>query len=84
MLLKIWLISAADTTSRMPLNDNEVVFVDRRYGKNYVKLLHVKREGPVHHIKEIEVNTAIQLNNVKDFMHGMLWFIHCKKVVLVT
>lgn len=54
----------------MPVNDNEVVFVDRHYGKNFVKLLHVKRQGNLHHVKELEVNTAIQLDNVKDYIKG--------------
>lgn len=45
-------------------------FVESRYGKNYVKLLHVKKDGNVHYIKEMEVCTAITLNNHKDYLYG--------------
>ena len=45
-------------------------FVESRYGKNYVKLLQVKKDGNVHYIKEMEVCTAITLNNHKDYLYG--------------
>jgi len=48
----------------------EFTFVDTGYGKNYVKLLHIRREGPVHHIKELEVNTQLTLDNKKDYLFG--------------
>ena len=45
-------------------------FVATRYGKNYVKLLHVRKEGNTHFIKELEVCTAITLNNQKDYLYA--------------
>ena len=52
------------------MSDSDVVFADRQYGKNYVRLLHVRREGRRHYIREIEVNSRLKLNNVKDFVTG--------------
>ena len=49
---------------------SSIEFVDRCYGKNYVRLLHVRRDGDVHHVKELEVSTALSLNNTKDYLHG--------------
>lgn len=43
--------------------------VDDAYGKNNVKLLHVKRDGPVHSIQELEVNTELTLAT-----HKVNWF----------
>jgi len=44
--------------------------VDDAYGKNNVKLLHVKRDGPVHSIQELEVNTELTLATHKDYVNG--------------
>ncbi|KAK2144123.1 hypothetical protein LSH36_783g00006 [Paralvinella palmiformis] len=52
------------------LPDTQVEFVDRGFGKNFVRLLHVKREGTWNRIKEIEVSTKLTLSSVKDFLHG--------------
>lgn len=52
------------------LGDADVQFVDRRYGKNAVRLLYVRREGIRHYIKEVEVNTKITLNDTRDFLRG--------------
>ena len=52
------------------LKDSDVLFVERRYGKNFVRLLYVKRRGAVHEIKEVEVNTALTLNDARDYLHG--------------
>ena len=52
------------------LTDSDVVFAERQYGKNYVRLLHVRREGKRHYIREIEVNSRLKLNSVKDFVTG--------------
>jgi len=52
------------------LPDNEVVFSDRRYGKNYVRLLHVQRDGSWHNIKELEVSTDLTLNDTRDYVFG--------------
>ncbi len=43
--------------------------VENEYGKSYVRLLHLRREGPVHTIREFEVDTSLTLNNVKDYTH---------------
>lgn len=40
------------------------------YGKNYVKLLYLRRDGDIHFVKELEVSTELTLNNVKDYTHG--------------
>lgn len=45
-------------------------WVARGYGKGNVKLLHVRREGPVHTIKEYEVNTQLTLKSDKDYLEG--------------
>lgn len=39
-------------------------------GKSGVKLLHIKREGPVHSIRELEVNTQLTLSSKKDYTTG--------------
>lgn len=43
-------------------------WVVRGYGKSNVKLLYVRREGPVHSIKEYEVNTQLTLDSDKDYL----------------
>ncbi|XP_037822349.1 uricase [Lucilia sericata] len=43
---------------------------DHGYGKDSVKVLHVKRDGPVHSIKEFEVGTHLKLYSKKDYFHG--------------
>lgn len=40
------------------------------YGKNHVKLLHVHRDGPVHTIREYEVDTQLKLDSTKDYLEG--------------
>lgn len=52
------------------LPDAEVEFSDRRYGKNYVRLLHVSRDGGWHRVKEVEVNSKLTLRTTKDFVTG--------------
>lgn len=44
--------------------------VDDSYGKNNVKLLHIKRNGLVHSIQELEVNTELTLATHKDYTEG--------------
>lgn len=43
---------------------------DYGYGKDSVKVLHVKRDGPVHSIKEFEVSTHLKLYSKKDYFYG--------------
>jgi len=45
-------------------------FLDSGYGKSFVKLLHIKREGKCHIIKEFEVGTQLSLESKKDYIHG--------------
>ena len=45
-------------------------FVYTGYGKNYVKLLYLRRDGDIHFVKELEVSTELTLNSVKDYTHG--------------
>ncbi|KAE8739792.1 hypothetical protein FOCC_FOCC014717 [Frankliniella occidentalis] len=40
------------------------------YGKNYVKILKVRRDGLRHSIREYEVNTHLQLDSREDFLRG--------------
>lgn len=35
-----------------------------------VKILHVRREGNIHYIKEFEVNTHLKLYSKKDYLNG--------------
>lgn len=44
--------------------------VDYNYGKSSVKLLHVKKDGARHSIRELEVHTSLKLNSIKDYLHG--------------
>ncbi len=44
--------------------------VDDGYGKNNVKLLHIRREGPLHSIQELEVDTQLTLSSKKDYTNG--------------
>jgi len=45
-------------------------WMNRGYGKNHVKLLHVRRDGAVHTIHELEVNSELTLSTDKDFIEG--------------
>ncbi|EFX89027.1 hypothetical protein DAPPUDRAFT_233847 [Daphnia pulex] len=44
--------------------------VDDAYGKSGVKLLHIKRDGPVHSIRELEVSSQLTLSSKKDYTEG--------------
>ncbi|XP_042215490.1 uricase-like [Homarus americanus] len=45
-------------------------WVERGYGKNSIKLLHVRRDSAVHSIKEFVVSTQLTLASDKDYIHG--------------
>jgi len=45
-------------------------FINRGYGKYWVKLLHRDKNGSTHSIKEYEVSTLITLDSDKDYLHG--------------
>ena len=46
---------------------DEFSIVDKGYGKSWVKLLHVKREGKKHTIREYEVDTKLTLSTENDY-----------------
>ena len=54
---------------------NKYHFIDRKYGKYWVKLLHVNREGAKHSIREYEVNTLLTLDSDKDYTHVRNFFL---------
>ena len=41
--------------------------VENEYGKANVRLLHLRREGIVHSIREFEVDTSLTLDDTKDY-----------------
>lgn len=53
-----------------PNINSEFEFVDTGYGKDFVKLLHIRRDGLTHHIKEFTVNTQLTLESKKDYLFG--------------
>ena len=59
----------------MSMNDSvveveDLKFLDRSYGKNWIKLLYVERNGNIHSIREYEVSSLITLDNVKEYKLG--------------
>merc|ERR1712168_1066171 len=44
--------------------------IESAYGKGGVKILHVSKQGSVHTIRELEVETLLTLNNHKDYETG--------------
>lgn len=49
---------------------HEFEISDTGYGKDHVKILHVRRDNNVHYIKEFEVNTHLKLYSKKDYLNG--------------
>ncbi|CAD6999764.1 unnamed protein product [Ceratitis capitata] len=58
------------TTPAPPNAPHQYTISDYGYGKDSVKVLHVKRNGPVHSIKEFEVGTHLKLYSQKDYYQG--------------
>lgn len=54
----------------MSKSDLKTEFAFSGYGKNFVKLLQLRRKGKVHYVKEMEVSTQLTLNNTKDYLQG--------------
>ncbi|XP_078686594.1 uricase-like [Branchiostoma floridae x Branchiostoma belcheri] len=49
----------------------DVEFTNTEYGKNWVRLLHIRRLGGKHQdIRELEVCTSLTLDSKKDYLHG--------------
>lgn len=70
------LVGAADHKLRLSSSSfkHEFQISDTGYGKDHVKILHVRREGNVHFIKEFEVNTHLKLYSKKDYLMGKWQF----------
>lgn len=64
------LTNAYEQTLKSSRRNQEFEISDTGYGKDHVKILHVRREGNVHHIKEFEVNTHLKLYSKKDYLNG--------------
>lgn len=62
--------SCCEVHKKNQLTMAKIEFVDNCYGKNYVRLLHVKREGLLHHMKELEVSTALTLDDTREYLEG--------------
>lgn len=54
-------------------NEYSYEISDDGYGKNYVKLLHINRQGQLHSIKELEVCTHLKLYTKRDYLYGKLF-----------
>lgn len=57
------------TESRKITESNS--WIHRSYGKSNVKLLHVRKDGPLHTIHEFEVNTQLTLATDKEYVDGV-------------
>lgn len=66
------LTSAVEPSLKSAASDLKLQFEisDTGYGKDHVKMLHVRREGNIHYIKEFEVNTHLKLYSKKDYLNG--------------
>ncbi|NP_001002332.1 uricase [Danio rerio] len=51
-------------------SNQNVEFVRTGYGKNMVKVLHIRREGNHHHIIELIANVQLTLKTRKDYLTG--------------
>ena len=40
------------------------------YGKNVVRLMRVRREGPLYSVTELRVDVQLQLSSIKDYERG--------------
>ncbi len=58
-------VSVLGTHDRFQIVENE-------YGKTNGRLLHLRRDGPVHTIREVEVDTSLALNNAREYIHVSL------------
>lgn len=52
------------------MSEDQFQLVDYGYGKSSVKLLHIRKDGANHTIRELEVHTTLKLNSIKDYLHG--------------
>lgn len=56
--------------SKFSREDGLYEISDSGYGKSAVKILHLKRFGKRHEIKEFEVSTTLRLSSHKDYEYG--------------
>ncbi|KAF5910052.1 uricase-like [Clarias magur] len=54
----------------MMTSNQKFEFVRTGYGKNEVKVLHIRRERNQHYIMELKANVQLTLNSVKDYVTG--------------
>ena len=52
------------------LKDTQIEIINNKYGKDFVRLLYLRKEKDQHHVKEIEVNTRLQLSNMDEYKSG--------------
>lgn len=56
----------------VPRNDHSEYSVSNYgYGKDFIKILHIQRNGLVHTVNEFEVSTHIKLSTRDDWLKGM-------------
>ncbi|XP_030639436.1 uricase [Chanos chanos] len=53
-----------------PASNQNVEFVRTGYGKNIVKVLHIRREGMHHYITELKADVQLTLKSRKDYLTG--------------
>ncbi|KAG7487763.1 hypothetical protein MATL_G00026880 [Megalops atlanticus] len=52
------------------MENQDVEFVRTGYGKNMVKVLHIRREGTHHYITELKADVQLTLKTRKDYTNG--------------
>jgi len=62
--------SSAEHQPRNIMVTDSFKIIESSYGKGGVKILHVSKQGSVHTIRELEVETLLTLNNHKDYETG--------------
>ena len=40
------------------------------YGKNFVRVMRLRREGDVHFVSELSLNVELELSSEKDYLFG--------------
>lgn len=64
------LLPEIESVPRNHKSEGHYVISNYGYGKDYVKLLHVHRNGLVHTVNEFEVSTHLKLSSRKDWLKG--------------
>jgi len=66
----MFLESHEKTVRRKMMSEDRYEITDQGYGKSFVRILHVRKNGLKHSVKEFEVNTILKLNNQNDYKDG--------------